>query len=175
MYNLLSFFFFYSFVGFLLEVIYVRIVPGEQKARKCFLFLPLCPVYGLGAVAILSLPPELLSRPLLVLVGGGLIATLVEYAVSLFYERGIGVRFWDYSNCAGNLFGRICPLYTFFWGVLSLLLVYVIHPFVLPFLLTFPPWFLVPLFLFSALDGICSLYLLHDTHSAESLAWYRKV
>ncbi len=174
LYTLLSFFFFYSFLGFLLEVLYVRLVSQEQKHRKCFLLLPLCPVYGLGAVAILSMPPEWLSRPLLIFVGGGLLATLVEYAVSLFYEWSVGVRFWDYSKCAGNLFGRICPLYTFFWGILALVLVYLLHPLVLPLLMSIPPWVLIPLFLLSASDGLVSLSLLHRTHTTESLVWYRK-
>lgn len=119
-----STFFLYSFLGFLIEVAYTRLCHHPKQDRKCLLFLPLCPVYGLGALAVLSLPALLLRRPLLVFLAGALVATLVEYVVAVFYEKGVGVRFWEYDQQPGNLSGRICPLYTLFWGALSLLTVY---------------------------------------------------
>lgn len=39
----------YSFLGYLLEVAYAKIVHGRGSGRKCLLLLPLCPVYGGGA------------------------------------------------------------------------------------------------------------------------------
>lgn len=111
-----STFFLYSFLGFLIEVAYTRLCHHPKQDRKCLLFLPLCPVYGLGALAVLSLPALLLRRPLLVFLAGALVATLVEYVVAVFYEKGVGVRFWEYDQQPGNLSGRICPLYTLFWG-----------------------------------------------------------
>ena len=51
------YFLIYSFLGFLVEVAYVRLVGGVKRDRKCRLVLPICPVYGLGALAILLLPP----------------------------------------------------------------------------------------------------------------------
>ena len=91
-------------------------------------------VYGLGALAVLSLPALLLRRPLLVFLAGALVATLVEYVVAVFYEKGVGVRFWEYDQQPGNLSGRICPLYTLFWGALSLLTVYGLQPLFSPLL-----------------------------------------
>ena len=34
----------YSFLGFLVEVAYARGLGVEKQDRKCFYFLPLCPV-----------------------------------------------------------------------------------------------------------------------------------
>ena len=48
-----STFFLYSFLGFLIEVAYTRLCHHPKQDRKCLLFLPLCPVYGLGALAVL--------------------------------------------------------------------------------------------------------------------------
>ena len=45
----------YSFIGFLLEVAFARMTGGRAD-RKGLLVLPLCPVYGVGACLILSLP-----------------------------------------------------------------------------------------------------------------------
>ena len=63
--------------------------------------IPLCPVYGLGALAVLSLPALLLRRPLLVFLAGALVATLVEYVVAVFYEKGVGVRFYHVPRAGG--------------------------------------------------------------------------
>lgn len=133
-----SIFFLYSFLGFLVEVGYTQLCRHAKKDRKCLLFLPLCPVYGLGAAAVLSMPGFILARPLLVFVAGALVSTLVEYGVALFYEWGVGVRFWSYDQQPGNLSGRICPLYTLFWGGLSLLTVYGFQPLLPPCWLGFP-------------------------------------
>ena len=45
----------YSFFGFLLEVAFARAIGHPKRDRKCFLLLPMCPVYGLGALLILWL------------------------------------------------------------------------------------------------------------------------
>ena len=57
------YFFIYSFLGFLLEVVYVRIRGEAKRDRKCRLILPVCPVYGLGALAILLLPEVVRQQP----------------------------------------------------------------------------------------------------------------
>ncbi len=163
----------YSFVGFLLEVVYAILRRHPQRARKCFLFFPLCPVYGLSAAAILALPDRVHSQPVLLFVAGALLATVVEYAVALFYEQGVGVRFWDYSQQPGNLRGRICPFYTLLWGSLTLLIYYGLHPTLLLLLERLPQELLLFLFPCLAADGLLSLWLLHRTGSVNCLAWYQ--
>lgn len=174
--NLFIQFLFYSFLGFLLEVLHARVHGSRGHGRKCLLFLPLCPVYGFGTLAILHMPPLLLSNPVTVFLAGGLLATLVEYAVALFYQVGAGVQFWDYSQQPGNLGGKICPLYTLFWAILSLPLVYVFHPFfrrALDWAASLPAGLLLFLFSFFAADSLVSLWLLHRTGSTDCLMWYR--
>ena len=108
-----STFFLYSFLGFLIEVAYTRLCHHPKQDRKCLLFLPLCPVYGLGALAVLSLPALLLRRPLLVFLAGALVATLVEYVVAVFYEKGVGIRL-----AAGqSLWADLPPIHAFLGGI----------------------------------------------------------
>lgn len=173
MITLVTEFFFYSFLGFLLEVLYARLLGRGGRGRKCLLFLPLCPVYGLGAVSILHMPPQLQSHPMAIFVAGGLLATLAEYAVGGFYLWGAGVRFWDYSNAPGNLSGLICPLYTFYWGLLAVELVLGLHPALSPWLIQIPAELIFLLFSFFAADSLCSLWVLHRTGKPDSLMWYR--
>ncbi|MCM1455793.1 MAG: hypothetical protein NC037_04615 [Bacteroides sp.] len=64
-------FFFYSFCGFLLEVAFARAIRSPKQDRKCHLLLPVCPVYGVGALAILALPEAVAASPLLLFFAGG--------------------------------------------------------------------------------------------------------
>ena len=77
------YFLFYSFLGFLLEVGYAWWTGGPLD-RKCLLLLPLCPVYGLGACAVLLLPSAVLRSPVLLVIVGGLTAWVHPAAVRLF-------------------------------------------------------------------------------------------
>ena len=52
-------FVFYSFGGYLLEKAFAAATASPQQVRKCFLLLPLCPVYGFGVLAVLSLPESM--------------------------------------------------------------------------------------------------------------------
>ena len=173
MISLFTEFLFYSFLGLLLEVLYAQLLGRGGHGRKCLLFLPLCPVYGLGAVAILHMPPLLQSHPVTIFIAGGLLATLAEYAVGAVYLWGVGVRFWDYSQAPGNLSGLICPLYTLYWGLLSVVLILALHPAAAPFLSQLPPELTVLFFPLFAADGLLSLFLLYRTGDPDSLMWYK--
>ena len=71
----LWYFVLYSFLGFLVEVAFARVTRNPKKDRKCLYFLPLCPVYGLGALAILALPAVIRENPWLFFLGVALAAS----------------------------------------------------------------------------------------------------
>lgn len=108
----------YSFLGYLLERGYAIATHADRQARKCFLLLPMCPVYGLGALAVLALPESLSGSFWSLALWGGLAATAVEYAVHVLYDRLLGVRFWDYSQVRWNLRGRVCLPFSLAWSLL---------------------------------------------------------
>ena len=140
--------------------------------RKCFLLLPLCPVYGLGACAILSLPAKIIQSPILLFLFGGATATVVEYLTALLYEKWFHVSFWDYGDLPGNLQGRVCIPFSLIWGVLSIPLVYRIHPMLSPIFSAAPSpvgW-AASVVLLS--DGVISALLLKRTGSRACLHWY---
>ena len=102
------YFLFYSLGGYGLEKLHARFSHSPRQVRKCFLLLPLCPVYGLAMTALLALAPENLGFvPLMIL--GGTVCTGVEFLVHLFYDKFLGVQFWDYRLMRGHVQGRICP------------------------------------------------------------------
>lgn len=165
----------YSFLGFLLEVVFARVTRSNKQDRKCMILFPLCPVYGLGALAIVHLPAAVQSRPLLLFLLGALAATVVEYSTDWFYETVLRVRFWDYSTLPWNLNGRVSLLFSGFWGLLSLVLVTWVHPPVNRLISVIPPSWTFPVFLLFLTDGALSALTLRTTGTTDSLRWYDRL
>ena len=68
----------YSFLGFLIEVAYARVTGEAKRDRKCRLLLPLCPVYGLGALGVQLLPEGVRAQPLLLFPAAVLVLSLIH-------------------------------------------------------------------------------------------------
>ncbi len=170
--RLFQYFFIYSFAGFVLEVLFARVMGSAKQDRKCMLFLPLCPVYGLGALSIVRLPAFILHRPLPVFVLGAVAATVVEYGMDWLYEHVFRVRFWDYSALKGNLNGRVCLIFSGIWGFLALALVYWVHPTVQGWMELVPGGLTPAVFLSFVLDLVFTLLLLRTSRTTDSLRWY---
>lgn len=164
----LWYFVFYSVLGCLLEKAFAAATRAENQARRCFLLLPLCPVYGLGMLAVLALPPALREMPW-VLVTGGVAATAVEYAVHWAYERFLGVRFWDYSQVRGNLRGRICLPFTLAWSPLTAVAAVWVQPVLADLAAAIPPGVTYAMLLILTVDGVCSARLLRVTGDVGAL------
>ncbi|MEQ2444236.1 putative ABC transporter permease [Pseudoflavonifractor sp. CLA-AP-H29] len=165
----------YSFVGFVLEVLFARATGNPKRDRKCHLFLPLCPVYGLGAVLILLLPPAVLANPLLLFLCGSLVATAAEYAMAVVYHYAAGVDFWDYSHLPLQLGGRVCLLFSGLWGLLALGLMSLIQPWASVLLPTIPLWATLAAAVLVAADAVLTFYVLRRERSTEALRWYLRL
>ena len=66
------------------------------------------------------------------------IGSVVEYVCSWGQEALFGSRSWDYSNIPFNLNGRICLLYSVFWGVLGVLWIKDLYPRMAKWILKIP-------------------------------------
>lgn len=166
------YFLLYSFLGFLLEVGYARCT-GGRRDRKRTLVLPLCPVYGLGALAVLALPQGILERPFLLMVVGGAAATGVEYVTAAFYEKVLGVSFWDYRDIRWNLHGRVCLMFSLAWAVLLPVAVYWVHPAVFGWTALVPAPVTVAAMAAVGTDLVVSGLLLRSTGTRDCLRWYQ--
>lgn len=167
----LWYFIIYSFFGFLLEVVFARAIRHPKRDRKCFLLLPLCPVYGLGAGLILWLAP-LARGPIGIALAGGLAATGAELAMGAFYRFALGVDFWDYAGIPGSLGGLVCPVFSACWTVLALALVYWVHPLVAGIAGMIPLWLGPPAAALLGADALVSCVALRRTGTTEVLRWY---
>lgn len=119
----------FSILGLVIETIYGFITMGIIESRKGLLWGPFCPVYGVGAVFLIVFLNNVDRKNYFKLfVYGFFIGSIVEYLLSYMLEAIYGARFWDYAYVRNNINGRICILYSLFWGILSILLMNLIKP-----------------------------------------------
>lgn len=128
-----------SMLGWLIEVVFRRFFSEHHWVNPGFLAGPYLPLYGCS-LCVLYLLANLESyipitnaagRKALLFVIMALAITVVEYAAGLIFIRGMKIKLWDYSNRWGNVQGIICPLFSFFWMVLSAFYYFLVHPHIL--------------------------------------------
>ncbi len=163
------YFILYSFGGCGLEKLFAIAIGSEQRRRKCFLILPLCPVYGLAMCALLALAPDSGNFWVLVVLGG-VVCTGVEYLVHLFCDKVFHVWFWDYRDLPGQLSGRVCPQFAAVWGFLSAWAVGRLHPAVEAFAAAMPGAVTFLMWEVFAVDCVCTAALLLRHHDRDLLS-----
>lgn len=168
--ELLWYFFFYSFLGFLLEKLYAAAIHATQRVRKCQLLLPLCPVYGLAMLAVLHLPPDMRDTPWRLWFYGALTITAVEFVMHLLYDKVLGVRFWDYSATKMDVDGRICMPFSVVWGLLAVAAVYLVQPYLTELARLLPPQLAYGLALLLVVDTFFSARVLRQSRDVELMS-----
>ena len=120
-------FFIYSVIGWFVEVTYVYI--GTKKfINRGFLIGPYIPIYGYSALIMALYLTQYKDNPLTVFLLAIFICTFIEYMISFNMEKLSNARWWDYSNSKFNINGRVCLKNGLGFGFLSLLLIYLINP-----------------------------------------------
>ncbi len=125
----ITYFFIYSFLGWVIETIYALFVQG-CFVKRGFLFGPFCPIYGFGAILLIITTKKLYKKPLLKFLIPAIAFTVFEYIVSLLLEMLFGLRWWDYTNDFLNIQGRVSLPYSLFWGAIGLILLEKLHPYI---------------------------------------------
>ena len=121
LYYIISWFFIYSFLGWVWESVYVS-VKKRKLVNRGFINGPFCTIYGAGAVTIYLLLRPLRGNLALLYLGGVLTATVLEYFTGWIMEAVFHTRWWDYSSKKFNLHGYISLASSLLWGVFSILL-----------------------------------------------------
>ncbi len=121
-YRILAYFIIYSVVGFILETSLALLAYGKIESRQGFLYGPVCPIYGVGAVIMILSLKKFSKNNFTIFLGGMLVGSIVEYLISLFGDYVLNVRWWDYSDRFLNINGRICLLYSICWGIVGVYL-----------------------------------------------------
>lgn len=125
--SLILMFFIFSVSGWLWEV-GLHMVNYGEFVKRGVLHGPWLPIYGSGALLILTLLKRLRHRPVLEFFSIIILCGVVEYITSWVLEMVSGQRWWDYTDYFLNLNGRICVEGLLVFGIGGMMLVYVLAP-----------------------------------------------
>ena len=157
-YQICLYFLIYSFLGWVLEVVFHAVALGKIINRG-FLNGPVCPVYAFGALGIFAMVNTMeahgllsaLSQDgiraaslklaegrgqfsqealelLLLFLTGMLLTTLVELVAGWLLYTFFHARWWDYSSFPFNFHGFICLKFSILWGIAVVFVVRILHP-----------------------------------------------
>ena len=124
-----------SFFGWLYEIIFALLKERKWENRG-FLFGPICPIYGIGAVTLILAYHGLTKDGLVTLAWWEIFlisffgSIPLEYVTSWGFEKLFHALWWDYSDMPLNIHGRICLPASLFFGLAGVLVVNYIDPFV---------------------------------------------
>ena len=133
-FNLFWIFVVASMVGLLVEELfhYFVVVPGQWQDRAGLLFGPFSPIYGCGAVLMtVFLNRFHKSNPVVIFFVAAVIGGAFEYFASLFMQYAFGAVAWNYTGMWLSIGGRTCGLFMAMWGLLGLVWIKLLLPFVL--------------------------------------------
>jgi uncharacterized membrane protein len=121
-----------SMLGWFIELIYRRFFDPTNPERRWlnpgFLAGPYLPIYGFVLILLYDLKrlerfmpftDSTIRTAALILLMAACI-TAVEYLTGLIFIKKLKIMLWDYTQFRGNIRGIICPLYSFFWVLLSI-------------------------------------------------------
>lgn len=122
------YFFIFAFIGWLMETIYAIFTLGHFVKRG-FLYGPICPIYGFGALMLILFLAKYRKNNLKLFVYAAIIFSAFEYVVSYGLDALFAMHWWDYTNEFFNLNGRITLSFSVAWGIIAILFINHIYPF----------------------------------------------
>lgn len=165
-YKLLLVCFIGSFAGVVVELLWCLIINGYLESRSGLVYGPFNLLYGAGAVVLTVCLYRFRNRSgWISFLGGMIVGTVVEYVCSWGQEMIFGSRSWDYSAMPFNINGRVCLLYSVFWGFLGILWIKDLYPRMAKWILKIPnkpgKIITVVLTIFLAWNSVVSLAAVH--------------
>ena len=129
LYKLLYIFIITSICGYFVELVWSLVTKGILINHSAVVIGPFNFAYGICGVVLTLLlykfkDESYLKIFLLSFIGG----SILEYIMSWGMELVLGFTAWDYSNSFLNINGRICLLFSIFWGILGILWIKILYP-----------------------------------------------
>lgn len=131
----INIFLIYSILGYIFEATMAFLTKGSFKSG--IMFGPWTPIYGLGVIIILLLSSYLFKNlhlpkiyeiiiTLIIII---IILTLLEWLGGVCIEKLFHKTLWDYSDQLFHIGKYISLTASITWGVGTLLVIYIINPF----------------------------------------------
>ncbi len=135
-------FYIYGFVGWIWESFICPIITRHKIKNSGFLIGPIVPIYGVGAIVVsLLFSPQ--ERYISIFFEGAFVACVIEYITSYVMEKMYHRRWWDYSDKAFHVNGRVCLEGFLIFGLFSVVAVKYVQPYLLEKLLRYQSTFLI--------------------------------
>lgn len=122
-----SYFFIYSFFGWVIEVI-LFLFQTKDFVNRGFLHFPILPIYGFGAVLISMIYKDDDHHWFGIALIGGLIASGIELITSYLLDFIFNISLWDYGTLKWNFQGRISLLSSILFMVGAVLIIKFLNP-----------------------------------------------
>ena len=127
--NIFYIFLFGCFFGWIVEGIWSYLKRGLLLNHSALVIGPFNVVYGLSAVVLTMFLYKVKEKKYFqVFLISFIIGTILEYFMSFSMETLLGFVAWNYSKKPFNIHGRVCLMYSLFWGVLGLVWIKLIYP-----------------------------------------------
>lgn len=153
----------YSFLGWCMETTLISI-QNKRFINRGFLLGPYCPIYGFGSLFIVLVLGKWAYNPVVLFLTAVIGCGAIEYATSWVMEVVFKARWWDYSNCKFNLNGRICLRNLLAFGILGLIVYYVLNPFFLNLIYKLQPnqiqWISIAFLCIYLVDSVISFIVI---------------
>lgn len=163
----------FSIVGFIYEIILEYVQTGNIVSKQELMYGPFTIVYGIGAVIFTILAKKFKNMAVIFLIAsfwGG----LLEYLYSFFQEKFYGTISWDYSNAITNIDGRTTLIYAIGWGILGVIYVRWLYPFVSKVIESVPKkigvtvtWILIIFMIFNIMVTVCASVRQYERKKGE--------
>jgi len=111
-----------------MEVVWT-LITDRKLVNRGFLIGPYCPIYGVGCLLLVILLDKFKNDIFFLFFMAIIVCSLLEYSTSFILEKLFKARWWDYSNHKYNINGRICAGHMAIFGILGVIVVYFVNPF----------------------------------------------
>lgn len=126
-------------IGFGVETIWYFLKHQVLINKQGLLYGPFKPVYGFGVVLLTILLVYYKDeKNWKIFLFGVVIGTIFEYFCSIFQEVFFGTYTWTYAHFKYSISDRIYLPYCIGWGILTLIWIKVIYPFIVKHLAKLP-------------------------------------
>lgn len=179
-FNLFWVFLICSVIGLVVETIYFYATHGWYMDRAGMLWGPFSPIYGFGGTLMTIFLNRFHSKNVvLIFLVSAVIGGTFEYFTSWFMQTAFGITAWDYSGTFLNIDGRTNFFYMCCWGLLGVLWIKRLLPFMLYFIKKIPWSWRYTLTTICAIlyifDGVFTLitidcWYLRESHVPETTA-----
>lgn len=140
----INMFLFFSIFGYLFETLCAYIF--KTGFSSGILYGPWTPVYGFGVLIIMILSNKLFQNlhlnrvveTIIVFICIIVILTILEWLGGILIEKLFHITFWDYSNYKFHIGKYISLEMSLLWGVGSIILIYLVIPYVSEFIKKIP-------------------------------------